>query len=131
MPAVASAPALASPPEVETDVVPPREESPSSAATPVGSVAGAVPPLAAAASDAPEDAIELRTSAPSWIEVTDGRGRALLSRLVQAGETLGLDGDAPFRIRIGNASGTRLRFHGQPMALAEATRDNVARLELK
>jgi cytoskeleton protein RodZ len=55
----------------------------------------------------------------------------LVSRLVQPGETLDLEGTAPFRVRIGNASGTRMSFRGQPMELAAYTRDNVARLELK
>jgi len=72
----------------------------------------------------------VRTSAPSWIDVTDGRGRALLSRLVQPGEALGLDGEAPFRVRVGNATGTQLSFRGQPVELV-ATGDNVATVELK
>jgi cytoskeleton protein RodZ len=75
--------------------------------------------------------IQLRTTAPSWVEVTDANGRALLARLVQPGEVLDLEGAAPFRVRIGNASGTRMSFRGQPMELAAYTRDNVARLELK
>ena len=79
---------------------------------------------------APDGAIQLRASAPSWIEVTDARGRALLSRLVQPGEALGLDGEAPFRVRIGNAAGTQLSFRGQPVELV-ATHDNVASVELK
>ena len=78
----------------------------------------------------PDGAIQVRTSAPSWIEVTDARGRSLLSRLVQPGEALGLDGEAPFRVRIGNAAGTQLSFRGQPVELA-ASRDTVASVELK
>jgi len=78
----------------------------------------------------PDGAIQVRTSAPSWIDVTDGRGRALLSRLVQPGEALGLDGEAPFRVRVGNATGTQLSFRGQPVELV-ATGDNVATVELK
>jgi len=78
----------------------------------------------------PEGAVQVRTSAPSWIEVTDARGRALLARLVQPGEALGLDGEAPFHVRIGNAAGTQLSFRGQPVELV-VTRDNVASVELK
>jgi len=54
----------------------------------------------------------------------------LLSRLVQPGEALGLDGEAPFRVRVGNATGTQLSFRGQPVELV-ATGDNVATVELK
>ena len=75
--------------------------------------------------------IQLHATAPSWIEVTDGSGRSLVARLVQSGETIDLDGAAPFRVRIGNAAGTQVSFRGQPMELAAYTRDNVARLELK
>ena len=75
--------------------------------------------------------IQLHTTAASWIEVTDGSGRSLVARLVQPGETIDLEGAAPFRVRIGNASGTQVSYRGQPMELAAYTRDNVARLELK
>ncbi len=75
--------------------------------------------------------IQLHATAPSWIEVSDASGRALVARLVQPGETIDLDGAAPFRVRIGNAAATQVSFRGQPMELAAYTRDNVARLELK
>jgi cytoskeleton protein RodZ len=75
--------------------------------------------------------IQLHATAASWIEVTDGSGRSLVARLVQPGETIDLEGAAPFRVRIGNAAGTQVSFRGQPMELAAYTRDNVARLELK
>ena len=75
--------------------------------------------------------LQLRTSAESWIEVLDGRWQPLLSRMVQPGETVGLDGARPFRVKIGNAAVTQLVFRGQPVELAGYTRDNVAKLELK
>jgi cytoskeleton protein RodZ len=73
----------------------------------------------------------VRTSAPSWVEVSDARGQALIARLMNAGESVGLDGSPPLRVRIGNASATQLTFRGQPTDLAAFTRDNVARLELR
>jgi len=50
---------------------------------------------------------------------------------VLPGETVGLEGPLPLRMKIGNAEGTRLSFHGQTVDLAPYTRDNVARVELK
>jgi cytoskeleton protein RodZ len=91
----------------------------------------AAPTLAPALSPAAPGVIQLHATAPSWIEVTDGNGRSLVARVVQPGETIDLEGPAPFRVRIGNAAGTRVSFRGQPMELAAYTRDNVARLELK
>lgn len=85
----------------------------------------------ASAPGAPRGAAVLRTTAESWIEVRDGRGETLLSRVMLPGETVGLDGALPLRLKIGNADGTRLSFHGQPVDLAAYTRDNVARVELK
>ena len=70
-------------------------------------------------------------SADSWVEVVDAHGRTLLSRTVVAGETVGLDGAMPMRVKVGNASGTHLKLRGDNVDLAPWTRDNVARLEVK
>jgi cytoskeleton protein RodZ len=76
--------------------------------------------------------LQLRTTAESWIEVTDGRGQTLLSRIVQPGETVGLDGATPLKLTIGNAAATQVSFRGQALDLVPYTRrDNVARLDLK
>jgi len=50
--------------------------------------------------------------------------------MLQPGETVGLDGASPLRVRIGNASATRVSFKGKPVDLVP-TRDNVAKLELR
>ena len=67
----------------------------------------------------------------SWIEVVDAQGHSLLSRTVVAGESVGLDGALPMRVKIGNAAGTHLKLRGDNVDLTPWTRDNVARLELK
>ncbi len=85
----------------------------------------------ASASATPEGLIELKVSGESWVEVLDANGAMLLQRKLEAGEFVGLDGTPPFRLKIGNAAVTRLSFRGQPVDLVPATRDNVARLELK
>ena len=79
----------------------------------------------------PPGLLQLQASAASWIEVTDGRGKSLVSRLVQPGEAIGVDGIPPLKVRIGNAAKTQVLFRGQPTELQAFTRDNVARLELK
>jgi cytoskeleton protein RodZ len=83
-----------------------------------------------AAAATPAGVLTVRTRAESWIEVLDAKGQTLLSRLVQPDETVGLDGDLPLRVTIGNAAVTQLAFRGQPVDLAASTRDNVARLRL-
>ena len=114
---------------VETVHSAPAEPEP--AASAVAPAAPAASTAAAAAADgAPAGVLQLRTSAESWVEVTDARGTTLLSRLLQPGETVGVDGAMPLRLTIGNAAATQVSFRGQPVALG-TTRDNVARLELK
>ena len=80
---------------------------------------------------APPGMLQLHTTSASWIEVSDGRGQPLVSRLMKSGESIGVDGAPPLRVRIGNAAGTQLVFRGQPTDLRAFTRDNVARLELR
>jgi cytoskeleton protein RodZ len=109
----------------------------------MASTAESAPPAAATVEtvySAPADAsgvvaalkgASITADEPSWIEVLDGGGQVLLSRVVLPGETVSLDGRLPLRVKIGNASATQLAFRGQPVDLAPSTRDNVARLELK
>jgi cytoskeleton protein RodZ len=73
----------------------------------------------------------LRAREPSWVEVRDGSDAVLLARTLQPGESVGLNGALPLRFKIGNAAVTELVFRGQPVNLASASRDNIARLELK
>jgi cytoskeleton protein RodZ len=103
------------------------------AAGEAASSGSAAAPSPTASSDAalPSGMLQLRTSAASWVEVTDARGQPLVSRLLKPGEAVGVDGAPPLRVRIGNAAGTELVFRGQPTDLRAFTRDNVARLELR
>ena len=124
--------AVAKPPAAPPPTAPAPDATLQPALPAIASATGASEPAGAGSegSALPDGVIQLRTSAPSWITITDARGRALLARLVQPGEALGLDGEAPFRVRIGNAAGTQLSFHGLPVEL-DAPRDNVATVELK
>ncbi len=89
--------------------------------------AGASAPLVATVSGL----LQLRTTAQSWVEVLDARGQMLLSRVIQPGETVGLDGPLPLRVKIGNSAGTQLMFRGELVELTPFSRENVAKLELK
>lgn len=98
--------------------------------TPAG-VGGAAVAGAASAAPVAASLLQIRTTAQSWVGVTDARGTALLGRTVLPGEAVGLDGPLPLKVRVGNASATALIFKGQPVDLAAFTIGNVARLELK
>lgn len=96
----------------------------------VHSVPGAVAGASAVADSAGGVAV-LRASDATWVEVVDASGQVLVQRLLQPGESLGLNGTLPFKLKIGNAAATQLQFRGQSVDLAAVARDNVARLELK
>jgi cytoskeleton protein RodZ len=102
------------------------------ASTPMIETVFSAPPLeTSASSPPPKTMVQLRADEASWVEVRDGRGQVLLSRTVQAGESVGFDGALPIRMTIGNAPATRVSFRGRPVDLAASTRDSVARLELQ
>lgn len=98
------------------------------------SVVASAPVADAAAASAPQpsigDAVVLRALQSTWVQAVDGSGQTLMARVVPAGETVELTATPPLRLRIGNAQGTELRFRGQPVDLAAATRDNIANLTL-
>lgn len=96
----------------------------------IETVHSAPPPSLAGSASATAGVLAVRTTAESWIVVQDARGQSLLSRAVQPGETVGLDGTLPLRLTIGNAAVTQLTFRGQPVDLTPSTRDNIARLQL-
>ena len=112
-------------------------EAPASAPVTAGeTVFSAPPPVVTALAATPvasaaSGLVQLRTSEASWIEVRDARGTTLLSRTVLPGESVGLDGNLPIRMTIGNAAATQLGFRGQPVDLTPRTRDNIARVELQ
>jgi cytoskeleton protein RodZ len=85
----------------------------------------------AAASPVSDAVVVLHVSAESWIEVLDRNGQSLLARTLAPGESVGIDGALPLRVKIGNAAATSLTFRGDPVNLAPATRDNIARLDLR
>ena len=107
--------------------------APASAATVevVHSFSGDPDASASAAADAAAGVAVLRANDASWVEVIDASGQVLVQRVLQPGESLGLDGRLPFKLKIGNAAATQLQFRGQDVDLGPVTRDNVARLELK
>lgn len=135
---------VASAPAAPVPVAPQASAPPAAAAEATAPVAAAEPatpasaPAEAAVVAAPADAasaaagalLNLRAEAASWVQVRDRDNKILLSRTLAAGETAALEGTPPLRLTVGNARGTRVQYRGQPVPLADATKGNVARLEL-
>jgi cytoskeleton protein RodZ len=108
-----------------------------SAAVPAASVAMAAAsasPAASAASlaQAPASGIVVfRTHSQSWIEVRDAGGKAVLRKLMDAGDTAGATGALPLSVTVGSAPATEVLVRGQPYDMSAVTKDNVARFEVK
>jgi cytoskeleton protein RodZ len=107
----------------------------SSAVWPASSVLALGGPAPAAVAPAPPamprgNALGLRASQACWVQVSDNQGRVLLSRQLGAGEAVELDGEPPYKLRVGNAGGIEVRFRGALVDLASIARSNVATLTL-
>lgn len=87
---------------------------------------------ASAVADTPPDGVVVvRSSSESWIEARDSAGKVLMSRMVSSGEEVGVNGELPIKLKIGNASSATVLFKGQPFDLRPYTSGSVARVELK
>ena len=127
--AASSVPSLA-PGAVETVFsAPPFAESASAARA--SAAAGGLLASTDVSGAASGTALQLRATTESWVEVQDAKSQMLLSRMLQAGETVRLDGALPLRLKVGNAAGTEVMFRGQAVNLLPSTVGNIARLELK
>ena len=84
-------------------------------------------PAPAATSTGP---FEIEFTSDSWVQMFDAAGAVVEKGLLRAGERRVLEPSAVARLVLGNASGVRLRMHGQPIDLTPFTRANVARFTL-
>jgi cytoskeleton protein RodZ len=118
--AASSAPEpVASAPLQVRDVAPPPPVAAASAAAPV-----------ATASTPAGQGLRITATAETWVEVVDAKGQTVLSRVLREGEQQDVGGASPYKVRIGNVSGTRIEWRGAAIDLAARSKDNVARLEL-
>lgn len=125
--AAGATPSAASP---QAAAAPTPPATPAAAAEGSGSSPSAAGPDPGAA-PVPAGELVVQCSARSWIEVVDAGGRVLVSRNLEAGEALGLDGPPPLQVVVGNAGATRVSYKGRAVDLEPRSRDNVARFELK
>lgn len=75
--------------------------------------------------------VRIRAIEDTWIQATDAGDKIVLSRLLSAGEVVGLEAAEALKIRVGNAKGTELTHRGQVLDLKPSTRDNVATVDLR
>jgi cytoskeleton protein RodZ len=97
-----------------------------------GTTIAAAPAAAPAVPPAPGVAeVKLSFDDESWVEVKDGTGAVIFSRLNPAGGEQVVNGEPPLDLVIGNARSVRLTFRNKPVDLAPHTRVDVARVRLE
>lgn len=132
-PPAAAAPQAAPAPPAAPASAPETTAAPAPSTTPVvtETVHSAPAPAVAAPVDAPAGIAVVRANEPSWVEAHDARGNVLLSRTLQPGESVGLDGVLPLKLVIGNATATEVTLRGKRVTLGQPNRDNVVKVELR
>jgi len=66
----------------------------------------------------------------SWIEVVDAKGEKLLYRTIKAPARRIVEGEAPFRVFLGNAPGVSVNYNGLPFDLRSFIDGDVAQLTI-
>lgn len=67
----------------------------------------------------------------SWVEVRDGGGNIVFSRINEAGSERHVQGTPPLSVVVGGSSRVQLSYNGKAIDLQAYTRENVARLRLE
>jgi cytoskeleton protein RodZ len=78
-----------------------------------------------------EGALSFTFTAPSWLEVRDASGQALVAETQPGGSDRKLKGMPPFALVVGNAQAVRLTYNGKPVDLAPHVVNTIARLKLE
>lgn len=126
-----AAPAASEPVVAAAPVATASVPAPTPSLTPAPAPVVAAQPAPAPAPVVPAgQALRITATSQTWIEVVDAQGQTLLSRLLSEGEQQVFGGAAPYKVRVGNVSGTRIEWRGAALDLAARSKDNVARLEL-
>ncbi|ROR29742.1 helix-turn-helix domain-containing protein [Inmirania thermothiophila] len=63
----------------------------------------------------------------SWVEVRDARGERLVYQLLRDGAVRRVQGEAPFRVLLGNAGAVRLELNGQALTPPQPPASGVLR----
>ncbi|WP_110657710.1 RodZ domain-containing protein [Salinicola halimionae] len=84
-----------------------------------------------AAAGASDNSLSLTFSEESWTEIYDANDDRIFSGLQSADSQATAEGEPPFRLTIGNASGVTLEYRGKSIDLGQYTGgNNVARFTL-
>lgn len=88
-------------------------------------------PLTVNGSGAVAGTVLLKATGASWVEVVDGRGGVQVRKIMAEGEVLGASGEGPLSVVIGRADVVAVEVKGKSLDLANLTKNNIARFEVK
>lgn len=75
-----------------------------------------------------EDTLSFRFSEDCWVEVSNARGTVIHADLAKAGQSLTVEGEAPFSVMLGNARAVALSYNGNEVAVNPTAGRRTARL---
>lgn len=134
VPASANAPALLPRPMSPTPAPPPVVVQPAAPSVAPAAAAPAPPtaqaPRATPGSGSVDDLVFVATQ-ESWISVRDADGKSLLNRILQAGDSVAVNGRAPLAVVIGRKDAVSVSVRGQPFDHQSLSRDQVVRFEVR
>jgi cytoskeleton protein RodZ len=82
------------------------------------------------ATEATQAFVGIELDGDCWIKLTDANGKTLIDGLRSPGQTIRVQGKAPFKLVLGAPQTVSLTFNGQAVSLADFPSGRVARLTL-
>ena len=125
----AQAPAITGP--VQGVGTPPAGAATSSVAPPPAAVPAPTAPAAVAPAAVGANPLVLAVREDSWVEVRDANGKALLRRMVKAGETASVDIAGPSVVIVGKPGAVTATLRGAPLALPPMQGSTISRVKVQ
>ena len=75
--------------------------------------------------------MQFSAKAETWVTVRDAAGKQLINRVLAAGETVGVSGDAPLSVTIGRKDAVDVTVRGQPFDHRSLSKTTVSRFQVK
>lgn len=97
------------------------------AAVPAPAVPAATTPAAAAGANP----LVLNVREDSWVEVRDAQGKALVRRMVKAGETASIEIAGPSTVIVGKPNAVTATLRGAPVALPPMQGSTISRVKVQ
>ena len=98
---------------------------------PSAAAAAAAPAAPAPAAAAGGELVQFSAKAETWVTVRDAAGKQLINRVLAAGETVGVSGDAPLSVTIGRKDAVDVTVRGQPFDHRSLSKTTVSRFQVK